>query len=674
MKIMASYGVLAALLMILGGNVLCAQNGCLLNEDLVRNFPYRLRQSGEPLSFREGTAENGQVKIEKLFIDSIRGVAFVLIVEKPSPKWIQGVLTGIFCGQDSTRQIEPELIIFPQEKWTIISRLDDDPFSPEPREKVEVFSIILSDQVPYFWSSYYECYKWYPKYPSEFMKCSNSGTVVKKPAIYLYPEKPMQVEIRLSPPALMLTADPPYQGSWKVHVKPDGSIDGKYSYLFYEALLPREPELPQEGWVVPQKDLSTWFDKHLPLMGLQEKEITDFKDYWLRHLDDFSYYKIRRIPLPYLNQYLPLIIHPSPTTMIRVILYFEGIEVPESLTAPIISPPSRKGFTVVEWGGILKSSDSGDLRVSAPAFSASEIGQVVLRSFRVDSHVVSIRINSNGCTDKNSVIPVISVSYPIDKNSPHYDITFVRLKADWCKAFLPEGVLLTYNLKEDLGIDTRKFYTLRCTNPIFPIGEDISYFVISDIRVEKVEEDASVSPNLLKAFEEYIKERIDKIRMEFRSAILYAIDAEINRYQSASRPDKNQRLSFLMAEKKRIKALPADSLIDAAYFESDSFISANFQNIPGAFSNEPYGPITPCKCGQVTLSPDKSIYHLGELLPVKGMTRSGPFYHIAGISGGQPLKVKANQVNEVVVCWVFKRDYWHFSSYYVYVIPPESQR
>jgi len=49
---------------------------------------------------------------------------------------------------------------------------------------------------------------------------------------------------------------------------------------------------------------------------------------------------------------------------------------------------------------------------------------------------------------------------------PHYVLTFERIAADDCKAFLPEGVDLVFDLEKDLGLSGR--YTLSVANRVRP--------------------------------------------------------------------------------------------------------------------------------------------------------------------------------------------------------------
>jgi hypothetical protein len=59
-------------------------------------------------------------------------------------------------------------------------------------------------------------------------------------------------------------------------------------------------------------------------------------------------------------------------------------------------------------------------------------------------------------------------------------------------------------------------------------------------------------------------------------------------------------------------------------------------------------------------------YQAGSLLERKGMSRSGPFYHVAGIRGGNFKSLKPNKTYRIKLHLVYPRDY-PFPSYYVYI-------
>lgn len=178
--------------------------------------------------------------------------------------------------------------------------------------------------------------------------------VVRKPAIYLYPTSFIPVSVKLNIKGELTASIPAYpKNGWYVIANPSGLIDNKYDYLFYEAKLDNY-KVPDEGWVVATKDLKTWFDKNLPKFGLNKNEISEFKSYWLKELDDAGYYEIKLFSDEFLGKNMDLIVSPTPKTIIRVEFYFKHLDSPKTLEEPTVVTPKRVGFTVVEWGGTIE--------------------------------------------------------------------------------------------------------------------------------------------------------------------------------------------------------------------------------------------------------------------------------------------------------------------------------
>jgi hypothetical protein len=176
-------------------------------------------------------------------------------------------------------------------------------------------------------------------------------TVVKKPAVYLYPEKEMNVNVNVEVNGKLTFTEPEYITGWNVNVKPDGLIDGKYDYLFYEANL-NKIELPEEGWIVQFGKLENWLDEYLPQLGLNKKETEQFKEYWLKDLKKANYYEIKLLENNFLEENMKLKISPAPQTVLRLNFYFKPAFEKRDIKSPTINKVERKGFTVIEWGGI----------------------------------------------------------------------------------------------------------------------------------------------------------------------------------------------------------------------------------------------------------------------------------------------------------------------------------
>ncbi len=195
-----------------------------------------------------------------------------------------------------------------------------------------------------------------------------------KPAINLYPEKETLVNVKVAIPQGFLTyTDPLYPtNGWTVFAKPNGQLrylgnnfsdsrgkinytNGIFPYLYYEGKMADSAVTkPEEGFVSSYEDLDSFFDSMLPQLGLNSNESKEFKDYWLKALPKASYYFIGVIPQEQLNANEPLTIKPKEDTMIRVRLYFEALDQMQSVKEPELQRPIRNGFTVVDWGGMVK--------------------------------------------------------------------------------------------------------------------------------------------------------------------------------------------------------------------------------------------------------------------------------------------------------------------------------
>jgi len=187
------------------------------------------------------------------------------------------------------------------------------------------------------------------------------GCMVYKPAIYLYTTQELQgkkISVKLELNGKITASEPKYnpEFGWSVSASKDGLIEGKYDYLFYETQQ-NSLELPQESWLVEYSQLDAWLDEKLPVLGLNEKEKSQFKEYWLAKLPKSRYYEIKLLSEDYYAKNMRLIVEPKPDKLIRLNFFFKPLNKLDSNAAPILEPliqqPQRTGFVVVEWGGIL---------------------------------------------------------------------------------------------------------------------------------------------------------------------------------------------------------------------------------------------------------------------------------------------------------------------------------
>jgi len=181
-----------------------------------------------------------------------------------------------------------------------------------------------------------------------------------KPVIYLYPQTTTKVSVKLDPQGGFTASEPSYGTGWNVLAQPNGQLTeistGKsYPYLFWEGR-GAVYQQPKKGFVVSQNQVETFLREKLTALGLNQKEIADFIDFWLPRMQGAPYYFVTFLGNSAMNAIAPLSVNPKPDTVIRVLMDFSPLEKPVQVEGYQINTPLRKGFTVVEWGGVLRGN------------------------------------------------------------------------------------------------------------------------------------------------------------------------------------------------------------------------------------------------------------------------------------------------------------------------------
>ncbi len=187
-----------------------------------------------------------------------------------------------------------------------------------------------------------------------------------KPVILLYPEVPTLVNVEIVTSGEIYISDPLYPvGGWKnVLANPSGSLiyeDKNYEELFYESKV-KNYGTPKEGLVFKTEELGAKLSRLLYDLGLNnsKNEIPEFMDFWLPKLKalDSKYILVSLIEKEIKDKNDKVVISPAPETRIEIIVYFKALEKPIELPAlQIGTRPVRQGFTMVEWGGTIDSSN-----------------------------------------------------------------------------------------------------------------------------------------------------------------------------------------------------------------------------------------------------------------------------------------------------------------------------
>lgn len=216
-------------------------------------------------------------------------------------------------------------------------------------------------------------------------------TTMAKPAIYLYPQKPTKIDITLSKTILIGTNIPKYHNGWNVMAYSNGKIidlqpkytdcnklkqnkvgfeyaynaciNNNYPYIFWDGRQITKPvPKKQEGWVINQSEIQTFLNEKLDKIGFNSTEKIDFISYWQYklHQQNSKYYFIYFLQNEEVDDYAPMNINPKPNSINRILMIVQPIGKPIKVNEQKLQKISRRGFSVVDWGGILKRDIWGD--------------------------------------------------------------------------------------------------------------------------------------------------------------------------------------------------------------------------------------------------------------------------------------------------------------------------
>lgn len=181
-----------------------------------------------------------------------------------------------------------------------------------------------------------------------------------KPVIYLYPETKTDVAVTLQPQGGFSYTEPVYGDGWQVTAEPNGRLterrSGKtYPYLFWEGrggiYTP-----PTKGFVVARAEVHSFLTDALHRLGLNAQETSDFIAFWEPRMQESPYYRVAFLGRRSMDTLAPLSVRPTPDTVIRVLMDFQPLTQPVTVEPQTLYAPIRRGFTVVEWGGVLRAA------------------------------------------------------------------------------------------------------------------------------------------------------------------------------------------------------------------------------------------------------------------------------------------------------------------------------
>jgi len=190
--------------------------------------------------------------------------------------------------------------------------------------------------------------------------------VAKKPVIYLYPETRQEVTVKLNFNGKLRATYPQYKNAWNVVADPQGNLTDvtsghSYQYLFYDGLADVNNDPFTQGFTVNNDSLIPFLQHSLAYVGLNQKEYNDMISFWIPEMNEKKFCLVRFRVGNDCNEISSLAISPQPKTEIRVMIEFITTDEFIPLKKQVLPHYERKGFTVVEWGGLNLSVENSVL-------------------------------------------------------------------------------------------------------------------------------------------------------------------------------------------------------------------------------------------------------------------------------------------------------------------------
>jgi len=252
-----------------------------------------------------------------------------------------------------------------------------------------------------------------------------------------------------------------------------------------------------------------------------------------------------------------------------------------------------------------------------------ELGTAILRELSIRDGKIHFRVDSNGCTAAASFKVHADRREGLTPKAAHYQLTIERVRRDDCKALLLEGVWIELDLEKDLGLKGK--YTLSVSNPVLA--------------------------DLLAATSRAIGLELEATRRKLKTA---------EKDQPENAEKFRQKLRDLEAERRKFAGLQPDEYPAPVLQSPDA--SSILESSGGS------GALLPPVIREVVVPADGP-YGEGDLLSVEGTSKSGPFYHLAGIAGGDYGLLNAGKRRRLALCLVYRREYFGLiGNYYVYVL------
>lgn len=273
-----------------------------------------------------------------------------------------------------------------------------------------------------------------------------------------------------------------------------------------------------------------------------------------------------------------------------------------------------------------------------------EIGLVTLSELSVRDGKLIFRTASNGLTEAGSFAVRVRREAGTVPGVTAYRVAIERVKKDDGKMLLLDGVQIELDLAKDLRISGA--CSLSFDNPISPkpaMSPAGGGAAGADIELQR-----SLRDSVIRA-----------IGMEMDACASRLKAANSGTGSSGNAAALREKIADLQAEKARFEGMdPRDYPLPAASAPDSGSV---LEQATGS------GPVLPPRQRVISATVDSPCSD-GTLLAGTGASRSGPFYHLAGIGGGDYGLLQVGKSYTLTVYAVYRREYFStIGDFYVFV-------
>lgn len=177
-----------------------------------------------------------------------------------------------------------------------------------------------------------------------------------KPVLYMYPlTNNTKITISFDKPNLLDTTYPKYNDGWTIYANKNGDLKdlngNKYYALYWDEKTYKKVSF-NTGFYVTKENAIDFLEEKLSYIGLSYKEKNEFIMYWLPILEknekSLVYFEFTNER----QSFNKININPKPDSLLRLAIHIKKVNNEVEVKEQRLTKFERKGFTVVEWGGI----------------------------------------------------------------------------------------------------------------------------------------------------------------------------------------------------------------------------------------------------------------------------------------------------------------------------------